>query len=83
MDNIQPLGPVRTYSVALVPPPPVIQEQVPPPQGNDGEAIIMYIARRICKWLVDQLWIIVMILIGLLLHNYVLHLLQLSHEGSS
>lgn len=77
MERREQRGPVRLDPVAQVPRmgPPV--DPNPNPVLPDGEDILTYVW-TIYKWLVDQLWVIAIIVIGILVHNYMAKLLKLS-----
>lgn len=70
--------PGRNHPVTEVPRmgPPVVSNQNPP-LPDDDEATLMYIIWTIYKWLMDQLWVIALVLVGLFLHNYMVKVLQL------
>lgn len=85
MEQMQAPGPTRSYSVAVVPRAvPAVQGQNLPVPGNEGEEFqgtFEYISGIIYKTLVDQLMFFIMILIGLLIHTYILRHLQLNPEA--
>ncbi|KAG9046003.1 hypothetical protein FS837_005295 [Tulasnella sp. UAMH 9824] len=75
MEYGEPRRPGRNHPVTEVPRlgPPVVN----PPLPDDNETALMYAIWTIYKWLMDQLWVITLILVGLLFHNYMVKVLQL------
>lgn len=77
MEQMQARGPTRSWSVSVVPQAvqPAAPGQNPPVPGNEGEEFQItfeYVLRSIYKALVDQLMFFIMILVGLLIHIYIL-----------
>lgn len=78
MEHNEARGPTRSYGVARVPsraPPPN-----PPAPDDDTDTILTYLW-RVYKWIMDHVWFLLMILLGISIHYYLQRVLQLNPEA--